>query len=94
MNPKHPDQPMFMDGEGVVRFHPNKIVRWLVDADQTVLDGISHETYSADDLAQFHQLIGYSVSGYGDLHLVSDEKLAELDAAAECVRLGGSNEHR
>lgn len=94
MNVKHPDQPMFMDGDGVVRFHPNKIVRWLVDADDTVLNRISRETFSTDDFAQFYQLIGYSVGGYGDLHLVTDEKLAVLDAAAERVRLGGSNEHR
>lgn len=29
---KHPNQPIYIDGHGVARFHKNEIVRFLLDA--------------------------------------------------------------
>ena len=76
---KLPHQPMHMDGD-VIRFVPNKIVCWLLDAGPfdlnqiAMLPGISDEEHS-----QFAQLIGYSVSGYGDLSYAVDvDKLDEV----------------
>ena len=78
-----PMQPIERDSDGVVRFRANAIVRWLLDAGPFdmnqigLLPGISQE-----DREQFYQLIGYSVSGYGELGLVSEESIAEAESAS------------
>jgi hypothetical protein len=80
---KQPHQPMQVV-DGIVRFTPNRIVRWLLDAGPfdmnqlAMLPGISREEH-----AQFAQLIGYSVSGYGDLSYAVD--VEELDDQAEAM---------
>jgi hypothetical protein len=81
---KLPQQPIYVDELGVARFRENPIVRWLLDAGPfdlnqiAMLPNISHE-----ERAQFAQLIGYSVCGYGDLpYAVGVE---EADAQAEAL---------
>ena len=78
----HPMQPIEVAEDGVTRFKRNAIVCLLLDAgpfDMNILarlPGISQE-----DRAQFAQLIGYSVSGYGELPYALN--VTEADAMAE-----------
>ena len=60
---RHPIQPIESDASGVLRFKANKIVRYLLDKGGIGLSQIARENFSHDDRDQFHQLIGYSVSG-------------------------------
>lgn len=61
-------QPVVWDGRGVIRFQQNEIVRYLLDHGRlslNMLHGMDHPTpeFKHSDWEQFHQLIGYSVSG-------------------------------
>jgi hypothetical protein len=90
-DPKHPIQPVVVVDD-VVRFKENRIVEWMVSmlkASGIELNEISlcFDTRGEhnDDYQQLMQLIGYSVSGYGDLSthdpevlLVADERAAVL----------------
>lgn len=83
MSEKHfPMQPIIKAPDGVYRFQANPIVRFLLDAGPfdmnkiAVLPGITQE-----EREQFAQLIGYSVSGFGDLSYASDEVYDEAAAA-------------
>jgi len=71
----NPMQPLAMV-DGVLRFAENRIVRDLMDMAaehgfnlNNIVLGQQMGAYTIDELAQFHQLTGYSVSGYGDLNL-------------------------
>lgn len=70
---KNPIQPLANDEHGVLRFKPNAIVRHLLDAHPTCdMNRLACMDFTDDDRQQFAQLIGYSLSGYGDLGYVSD----------------------
>lgn len=83
----HPMQPIFVDDEGVIRFRQNALVRFLLDANGKIdMNVLAHVPASAEERAHFAQLIGYSVSGWGDLSYVAEgcpEWLAEADKQAE-----------
>ena len=74
INMKNPIQPLLTDEHGVLRFKENAIVRHLLDShpacDMNKLAGMD---FTDEDRQQFAQLIGYSLSGYGELSYVSDE---------------------
>jgi len=74
---RHPMQPVQDDGKGVWRFKPNAIVKWLLETGPANLNDIARRGFPAEDQEQFAQLIGYSVSGFGDLPYASGEN-AEL----------------
>ena len=82
-----PMQPVVPDEHGTVRFQPNSLVRYLLDAGEQYGLDMNHLAtlpgISAEDWEQFAQLIGYSVSGFGDLSYVSDATYAK---AAKQVR--------
>lgn len=78
----HPTQPLEKDEHGVLRFKSNKIVRYLLDNGGIDMNHLAVKNFSEDDRQQFAQLIGYSLSGYGDLSYVSDEAYAASAAAA------------
>lgn len=83
---KHPMQPVQRDTDGVVRFKPNKIVRFLVDWARPrgmSLNDLAILPFDDEDREQLAQLIGYSVSGFGDLSYASQEAidLADKEAA-------------
>jgi hypothetical protein len=86
---KHPDQPIGLDSYGFVRFKANAIVRWLIDEAgrgrvRNLNDIAAHEPeFSVEDKTQFWQLLGYSVSGIGDMDFIDRERLAGWDAIAE-----------
>lgn len=83
--PTHPMQPLEKDLSGTIRFKRNEIVRFLLDAGPFDMNKIALMPFSQEDRVQFAQLIGYSVSGYGDLPYVprriislADEQAAKL----------------
>lgn len=80
---RHPVQPVEWDEHGVIRFKENAIVRYLLDNGGIDLCMISCLGFSKEDQEQFAQLIGYSVSGAGDLEYVSKRCLRIADNRAE-----------
>lgn len=68
---KHPMQPIVKVGK-VYRFKKNNIVRYLLDYATERgcgLNELARLPFSTEDWVQLYQLIGYSVSGFGDLGL-------------------------
>lgn len=87
---KHPIQPIITDPHGVERFKENKIVSALLDFGRDHgfgLNQIACLPFTVEDRRQLTQLIGYSVSGYGDLSYVTEADLEEVDQA-EAARRG------
>jgi hypothetical protein len=80
-----PLQPIEFDDTGeVIRFRENKIVRYLLDAGPFDLNHLACVPgFSVEDEVQFAQLIGYSVSGFGELSYVhgTEEGRAALTKA-------------
>lgn len=75
MRKEHPVQPLVRDHLGVIRFKENKIVSHLLDWASSrgmSLNEIAMMRFSREDQQQLAQLIGYSLSGYGDLPYVTD----------------------
>jgi hypothetical protein len=70
-------QPIHTDKHGTVRFKPNPLVRYLLDAGGINLNDIAiyaaETNVSEEHQMQLAQLIGYSVSGYGGLSYVTEE---------------------
>ncbi|MGB4951239.1 MAG: hypothetical protein WBO55_11455 [Rhizobiaceae bacterium] len=64
-------QKIVIDERGVVRFKANAIVRYLLDT-YTDMNALAMLDFSNEDRQQFAQLIGYSLSGYGDLSYVDN----------------------
>jgi len=84
---KHPIQPIGWDETNkVVRFKANKIVRMLLDTHKLNLNDIAimnaQGQFNDDDYTQLMQLIGYSVSGYGDLSTSPEEIVKRADKIA------------
>lgn len=73
----HPIQPVVLDDRGTARFKENKIVRYLLDLCTMKgicdLNQLAIMGFPREDHEQLAQLIGYSVSGAGDLSYFSDE---------------------
>lgn len=83
---KHPVQPVQWDGRGVVRFKGNAIVRYLLDfarARGCSLNELAVMPFTDDDWTQLAQLMGYSVSGAGDLSYFDPDALLEADRRVE-----------
>lgn len=63
-----PIQPVYTDEDGVLRFRGNKVVRYLLDHGSLDLNDLARKVRDCpEDWAQFAQLIGYSLSGFGSL---------------------------
>lgn len=69
----HPMQPIEDDGNDVVRFKGNAIVRHLLDHGGINLNNLAVLPFPREEWVQFAQLIGYSVSGFSELSYVHDE---------------------
>lgn len=72
---KHPIQPVVENKHGTWRFKENAIVSHLLEHGQKTgcgLNEIACMKFDQDDRSQFAQLIGYSLSGYGDLSYHDD----------------------
>lgn len=86
MAKRHPMQPLEITPDNVLRFKQNEIVRFLLDhAQQTGMDlnKLAIMSFKTRDWDQFHQLTGYSVSGYCELSHVSEAAKDRADKAAE-----------
>ncbi len=70
---KHPIQPLGKDEHGVLRFKANAIVRFLLDNGPYDLNQLAVRQFTDEDREQFAQLIGYSLSGVGELGYVKNE---------------------
>lgn len=68
-----PIQPLEVDPHGCLRFKENKIVRYLLDNGGIDLNQLACIDFPNEDREQFSQLIGYSLSGFGELSHVTDE---------------------
>ena len=75
-------QKLFRDKGGVIRFTPNKIVKFLLDTSKFNMNDLACMPFDSEDREHFAQLIGYSVAGFGELPYVSDEAYTEADTAA------------
>ena len=83
-----PMQPIVFAERGVIRFKQNAIVRHLLDYASSrgcSLNELARMDFSDDDRMQLAQLIGYSVSGYGDLSYASRESVERADAIAAAL---------
>lgn len=79
---EHPTQPLVLVN-GVVRFKGNKIVERLFEERVIDLNKIVGWDLPAEDFEQFWQLLGYSVSGYGELSFIRPETVEPADKAAD-----------
>jgi len=78
-----PMQPIILTDSGVIRFRPNALVVHLLrfaEKHGCDMNTLATVWCPQEDRAQFAQLIGYSVSGYGDLSYALG--VAEADEAA------------
>jgi hypothetical protein len=83
---KHPMQPVEKNSDGVIRFKPNKIAQFLLgwSSDHGMsLNDLARLPFDDEEREHFAQLIGYSVSGFGELSYVSKQAIAEADAKAD-----------
>lgn len=71
---KHPIQLLVYDRHGVIRFKENKIVQFvLAHSRVNMIDIAINPMFSHEDRIQFEQLLGCSLSYYGDLEEATDK---------------------
>lgn len=76
-------QQIVIDDHGVARFRENKIVRFLLDNGNHDLNDLAVMNFTNADRMQFAQLIGYSVSGFGDLNYAASQVVNHADRVVE-----------
>lgn len=77
---KHPVQPLGEDEAGTLMFKENAIVTYLLKTGGTDMNKLAMMPFSDEDRQQFAQLIGYSLSGYGELSYVTDAAYVRAEA--------------
>jgi hypothetical protein len=80
--PRHPIQPLYRDLHGTIRFRQNDIVRFLLDQGPFDLNALATMPFTDADHEQLAMLIGYSLSGFGELSYVSNVTYERAEAAA------------
>ena len=70
---KQPIQPLQEDESGVIRFKQNSLVRYILDHGGIDMNDLAMQDFPQEDEEQFAQLIGYSLSGFGDLSYVTND---------------------
>ena len=87
--PEHPMQPLVWD-EGVIRFKRNRIVCFLLDNGSFDMNKLwlllGSGLFPIEDMEQFYQLIGYSVSGFGEISGFRAQVVDEADRLAGEMR--------
>ena len=83
---KQPMQPLVRDKNGVIRFQKNAIIDWLFETGRLDLNQLATMKFSKDDHMQIAQLLGYSVSGFGDLSYVDEHTLRVADNRARRLK--------
>lgn len=89
---KNPTQPFIINKKGIIRFKENKIVTYLLDKSGINLNTLYALGFEAEDMAQFAQLIGYSVGGFSELEWVSDEDYLRVTEYLEKYELNNDGE--
>ncbi len=90
----HPMQPIYLASDSVIRFRHNPLVTCIqrfAASKGFGLDELKKHLPSAtdDDWQQLAQLLGYSVSGFGDLSYANPDTVQKADAiAVELIREG------
>jgi hypothetical protein len=87
---KNPIQPVFLDNIGVLRFKENSVIAYLLEVATEEGYGLYHiaaRGFSPDDLSQFWQLIGYSVSGFNDLSSTTDKMRNRVEKKVDKYRM-------
>ena len=74
-----------VDVNGVIRFKQNAVIRWLFEQGHLNLNRIPVDELPLEDVEEFWQMLGYSVSGYGELSFIRPETVAEADEVAEVI---------
>ena len=82
---RHPIQPLYLTDDKIMRFKPNKIVEFLLNAGPFDLNQLAVMNFADEDREQFAQLINYSLSGFSELSYVSDETYDAADELANEV---------
>lgn len=68
-------QDVYKDEEGIARFVPNRLVCYLLNKGGIDLNHLAeHVRVSDGEWEQFAQLIGYSISGFGDLSYATTDR--------------------
>lgn len=83
-----PMQPVVRAADGCIRFRENRIVSALLEHSSRhgySLNETAIGDFTDDEHMQLAQLIGYSVSGYGDLSYASEESVSRADELAEAI---------
>lgn len=86
---KHPIQPI-EEVDGIPRYKKNAIVEFLLKNGGFDMNALAVMGFSSEDREQFAQLIGYSVSGFGDLSYASPEVVRASDIAVEEMSRAGA----
>ena len=77
-----PLQPIIIDERGVQRFQANEIVQYVLSHGSVNLNDLAILPFAIEDREQFAQLIGYSVSGIGELSYMRPKTMRRIDKAA------------
>jgi hypothetical protein len=85
MNTKQPMQPIVKTESGTVRFKTNEIVDYILTNGGIDMNDIAYKSFTQEDRMQFAQLIGYSVSGFGDLSYADPGVVAIAERIAQDV---------
>ncbi len=87
MKRTHPMQGIVWATDRVIRFRRNAIVERLLETSSLDLNDIARMDFSEADRMQLAQLIGYSVSGFGDLSYASRDVVRRADKKAAALAL-------
>lgn len=80
--PRMPLQPIIWAEDNVIRFRKNRLVEYLLDHGPFDMNHLALlPEISADERAQFAAMVGYSVSGWGDLSYVNEDCRGEMEDA-------------
>ena len=87
-------QPVYLDDNGTARFKENQIISYLFRTGKLDLNELAVIPFHDEDRVQLAQLLGYTVSGAGDLSYFNGSKegnriLDRAEAAAD--KLTASN---
>jgi hypothetical protein len=94
---KQPMQPIVLDEDGVPRFQENKVITFLFETGKLDLNMLSvmvaNGVIPTEDYSQITQMLGYSVSGWGDLSNSPSEDVTKADFEADLILKGQKKEY-
>lgn len=82
---KHPMQPVQMDNNGIIGFKKNSVVDYLAENCGRNINSLALMGFSDEDMEQFIQLIGVSVSFFSDLDYASDAACKKAKNKADII---------